>query len=163
MADVTIAEDDPLEPDVRRLIDEHLANAQRHSPPENVHAMGAEQLTGDGVTFYSLRAGGEVLAVGALQHLEEGHGEIKSMFTTAAARGAGHGRTMLEFLLTAARGRDYRRVSLETGTMEYFAAARALYRSAGFEECEPYGSHWANPHSVCMTRELDSSGSSPPS
>ena len=35
-----------------------------------------------------------------------------------------------------------------------FAAARSMYRSAGFEPCEPYGAYTENPHSVCMSMEL---------
>ena len=43
------------------------------------------------------------------------------------------------------------RVSLETGTMDAFVPARAMYHAAGFVECAPFGDYTVNPHSVCMT------------
>ena len=42
--------------------------------------------------------------------------------------------------------------ALESGHAEYCAPARALYRGAGFVECGPFGSYWADPHGVFMTR-----------
>ena len=77
------------------------------------------------------------------------------MHTAAAARGRGVARAMLTHLLGVARERGHRRVSLETGTQDGFAAARALYLSAGFSPCEPFGEYFVSPHSVCMTLHLD--------
>jgi putative acetyltransferase len=48
----------------------------------------------------------------------------------------------------------FRRVSLETGSAEFFAPARGLYRKFGFDYCEPFGDYRLDPHSVFMTREL---------
>ena len=42
-------------------------------------------------------------------------------------------------------------MSLETGTMTAYDPARALYRSFGFEPCEPYADYPVSPNSVCMT------------
>ena len=53
-----------------------------------------------------------------------------------------------------AEARGYRRVSLETGTMDAFAPARALYRRAGFWPCAPFGPYRVNPYSICMTMAL---------
>lgn len=39
---------------------------------------------------------------------------------------------------------------LETGSSDYFAAARSLYRSAGFAERGPFGAYADDPHSVFM-------------
>lgn len=46
------------------------------------------------------------------------------------------------------------RVSLETGSMDFFAPARAFYRKAGFTDCPPFGSYGADPNSVFMTLAL---------
>jgi putative acetyltransferase len=54
-----------------------------------------------------------------------------------------------------AETRGYLRVSLETGTMDAFAAARSLYRKAGFKPCAPFGPYTVNPYSVCMTLALE--------
>ena len=62
---------------------------------------------------------------------------------------------MVEHLLGEARRQGLRRVSLETGTMDAFAPARALYLRAGFEPCGPFGDYPPSPNSTWMTRTLD--------
>lgn len=69
-------------------------------------------------------------------------------------RGRGIGRALLSFAVDDARTRGVRRLSLETGSMEFFAPARTLYRTAGFVECEPFGGYELDPNSVFMTLEL---------
>ena len=153
--DLTIAPDDPVAPDVRALLSRHLQFAHEHSPPEDVHALDSEGLRSDDVTFFSARIDGVVVGVGALRQLNPEHAELKSMHTSASARGRGVGRAMLEHLLTVARERGCRRVSLETGTMAAFAPARSLYASAGFVPCPPFAAYRTTPNSVCMTLMLD--------
>ncbi|HET6817485.1 MAG TPA: GNAT family N-acetyltransferase [Mycobacteriales bacterium] len=152
----SIAPDDPQAPDVRRLLAAHLDFAHEHSPPEDVHALDVSGLCAPDISFFSARDhDGALLAVGALRQLDATDAEIKSMHTSAAARGRGIGRAMLMYLLDLARSRGCTRVSLETGTMDEFAAARSLYRSAGFADCEPFGDYRRSPYSVCMTTTLD--------
>jgi len=151
-----IGPDDPHADDVRRLLAAHLAFAHDNSPPEDVYALDVDGLLAADISFFSARDGdGGLLAVGALRRLDVGHAEIKSMHTAVSARGRGVGRAMLAHLLELARTRGCRRVSLETGTMAEFAPARALYASAGFVPCEPFGDYRPSPNSVCMTRLLD--------
>lgn len=150
----TIAVDDPATPDISALLATHLEFAKEHSPPEHVHALDIEGLRRPNVTFFSLREGGRLLGVGALKELDPQHGEIKSMHTASLARGTGVGRAMLDYLIGEARRRGYRRLSLETGTMDAFAPARALYESAGFIQGEPFGDYWDNAYSVCMSLSL---------
>lgn len=153
---LTIAPDDPDAPDVRRLLAAHLAFAHDNSPPEDVHALDEVGLRSPDISFFSARAdNGELLAVGALRQLDPTHAEIKSMHTSAAARGRGIGRAMLLHLLELARSRGCTRASLETGTMAEFEPARALYASAGFVPCEPFGGYHPSANSVCMTTLLD--------
>lgn len=61
---------------------------------------------------------------------------------------------MLAHLLEEARQRGYRQVSLETGSMEAFDAARRLYESFGFSYCDPFADYEADPNSVFMTKVL---------
>lgn len=154
MSSFVIDRDDPRRADVQTLLHSHLSFAREHSPPEDVHALDTDGLVADGIHFFSLRRDGELLGVGALKEIEPGHGEIKSMHTATTARGQGVGRAMLDHLLATARDHGYHRVSLETGTMEAFAAARSLYASAGFVVCPPFSDYWDSPNSVCMTLEL---------
>jgi putative acetyltransferase len=76
------------------------------------------------------------------------------MHTAARHRGKGVGRAILEHILKEAKARGYARISLETGSMEAFAPARALYQRYGFAECPPFGSYKLDPYSTFMTREL---------
>jgi putative acetyltransferase len=150
----SVSIEDPGAPDVRELLDAHLAFARAASPPEAVHALEADGLADPGVTFFSYRRDGELLGVAALRELDPGHAEIKSMHTAGAARGRGVGRALVEHLVGVARERGYQRLSLETGSQEAFAPARSLYSKAGFRECEAFGEYPSSPHSVFMTRSL---------
>ena len=125
------------------------------TPPEDAHALDLEGLLDPAILFFSYRAGGELLAIGALRHLDDDHAEVKSMHTVEAARGRGIGRAMLDHLLGVARERGYRRVSLETGAMAAFAPARSLYLNAGFEPTGPFGDYRASRNSVYLTLALD--------
>jgi putative acetyltransferase len=149
-----IAPDDPRAPDVRALLDLHLAFAREHTPQLDVHALEVDDLLADDISFFTYRRGGELLAMGALKTLDASHAELKSMHTIASARGQGIGRAMVDQLVEVARHRGIRRVSIETGPQAAFAPARALYAAAGFEPCEPFGIYVDNTNSYCMTREL---------
>jgi putative acetyltransferase len=153
-----IAPDDPRADDVRLLIARHLSFARSVTPPEDVHALDLEALLDPAVTFFSYRVDGELLAIGALKHLDRDHAEVKSMHTAESARGRGVGRAMLEHLLAVARERGYRRVSLETGAMAAFEPALGLYRSAGFEQTGPFGEYAPSENSVFLTLALDEGG-----
>jgi putative acetyltransferase len=152
--ELIIAPDDPLATDVQRLLEEHLAFAHKETPTGHVHALSVERLLDPAVTFFSARAQGVLLGVGALKRLDSAHAEIKSMHTARASRRQGVGRKMVEHLLSVAASQHFERVSLETGSMDAFSPARALYRSVGFRPCPPFGDYTENPYSVCMTISL---------
>lgn len=151
MSDETISVDDPRADDVRALLAVHLKFARAQTPPEDAHAMDVDGLLDPAVTFFSYRAGGRLLAIGALKQLDPRHAEIKSMHTAQDARGRGIGGKMLEHLIAVGRERGYRRLSLETGSMASFAPARALYERAGFVPCKPFGGYRASRNSSYMT------------
>lgn len=154
MHDMRIRVDDPRRADVAALLREHLEEMAAHSPPESMHALGVEALRASGVTFWTAREGDALLGCAALLELDAGHGEIKSMRTVRGRLRQGVGSAMLRHIIAEARRRAYSRLSLETGSMTAFAAARALYARFGFEPCEPFGDYVADPNSVFMTREL---------
>jgi putative acetyltransferase len=150
-----IADDSPLREDVAALLDEHLQDMYATSPPESVHALDHGTLAGDGFVFVTARAAdGTLLGCGAFKELGDGHGELKSMRTTAAARGRGVASAVLEHLIARAASSGCRRLSLETGVEDYFAAARRLYQRHGFTECGPFSDYTEDPNSVFMTKAL---------
>jgi putative acetyltransferase len=136
-----ISVDDPRKPEVRALLERHLSFCLSETPPEHSFALNVDGLLDPKVTFVSFRDDGTVLGVAAIKELGDAHAEIKSMHTAAEARGRGVARALLSHLLGTARARGYRRVSLETGTTPGFAAARALYESAGFTPAAPFGGY----------------------
>ena len=145
MAHGDISPDDPRADDVRELLERHLAFANQHSPPEDVHALDVNGLLDPAVAFFGYRVDGALLAVGALKAIDAHHAELKSMHTSAAARRQGIGRAMLAHLIGVARRRRFRRLSLETGSMPAFDAARSLYAAAGFKPCGPFGGYRESP------------------
>jgi putative acetyltransferase len=154
--DGEITADDPRAPDVRALLERHMTAMLASTPPEHAFALDVDGLLDPAISFFSFRADGELLGVGAIKRLDAEHAEIKSMHTAAAARGRGVGRAMLDHLLGVARAEGVRRVSLETGTMAEFAPARALYESAGFTACEPFADYRPSDDNCFMTLALES-------
>lgn len=140
--------------EVAALLGEHLVEMRRYSPPESVHALDLDRLRTPDLTFWSVWDGSDVLACGALRELDPTHGELKSMRTAAAHRRRGVAAALLEHLVAEARSRGYARVSLETGSPEAFAPARALYAGYGFRACGPFGPYVADDFSVFMTLDL---------
>ncbi len=141
-------------PDVIALIARHLASAHAHSPPDSVHALGLERLRHPGLRFFTAWVGDELVAMGAVKRLATDHAELKSMRTVDAFQRRGIAATMLRHLLQVAADMGCTRVSLETGSMDAFAPARALYARFGFVACAPFGDYREDPYSVCMTRML---------
>ncbi|WP_285242670.1 GNAT family N-acetyltransferase [Pseudarthrobacter sp. fls2-241-R2A-127] len=156
---ISIDRDSPTREDVRRLLDEHLADMFATSPAESVHALDHSALSAPSITFWTAREEGVLLGCGALKILDSApgtplQGEIKSMRTTATARGRGVAALMLGHILDDARARNMERVCLETGTEDYFAPARRLYARHGFTECAPFAGYVLDPNSVFMELRL---------
>jgi putative acetyltransferase len=149
-----ISIDDPRNPEVRALLERHLSFCLTETPPEHSFALNVDGLLDPKVTFVSFRDGDTVLGVAAIKELDAGHAEIKSMHTAAEARGRGVGRALLAHLLDTAKARGYQRVSLETGTTPGFAAARALYESAGFVRTGPFAGYPETGDNCFYTRTL---------
>ena len=151
-AEITV--DDPRKPEVRAILERHLAFCLSETPPEHSFALNVDGLLDPAVTLISYRDGDTLLGVAAIKELDPQHAEIKSMHTTAEARGRGDARALLGRLLDTAGARGYRRVSLETGTTPGFAAARALYESAGFVPTGPFGGYPVTGDNCFYTRVL---------
>jgi len=149
-----IETDDLTRPEIHALLNEHLRNMRELSPPESMHALDLEKLRQPGITFWSAWEGALLLGCAALKELDPAHGEVKSMRTPAALRRRGAARALLSHIVAVARSRSYERLSLETGSMEAFRPAHALYESFGFTYCGPFGDYVEDPNSTFMTLRL---------
>ncbi|WP_198045942.1 GNAT family N-acetyltransferase [Novosphingobium aquimarinum] len=154
IVDLRIVSDDLTGAEILALLQLHLDEMHRWSPACKVHAMPAERLRASDVTFYAAWDGERLAGCGALKHLDETHGELKSMRAAPEYRGRGVGRAILLHLLAEAKARGYRRVSLETGGTSEFLPAQSLYRAHGFEPCEAFADYVLDDFSMCMTRQL---------
>ncbi|MDV6232049.1 GNAT family N-acetyltransferase [Rhodococcus cercidiphylli] len=146
--------DDLSRPEVHALLSEHLEDMHATSPAESVHALDLSGLRGPGVTVWTAWEADALLGIVALKKLSPDHAELKSMRTTGAARGQSVASRLLGFVLDQARERGYVRVSLETGTQDYFAAARRLYVRHGFVECPPFADYVVDPSSAFFSLPL---------
>lgn len=142
-------------PEIAALLAEHLRDMYATSPPESVHALDLSGLRQPEISFWTAWQDGQLAGCGALKQLDASHGEIKSMRTAQGFHRKGVATQLLLHILNEARRRGYQRVSLETGSMAYFAAARALYLRHGFIECGPFSTYTPDPNSTFMTLQLE--------
>ena len=146
--------DDLRGPEIAALLQEHLRDMHATSPRESVHALDLDALRRPDISFWTLWDSGKLAGCGALRQLDAGHGEIKSMRTSNDYRRKGVASQLLQHIIDEAARRGCQRLSLETGSMAYFAPARALYERFGFVYCEPFGDYIPDPNSMFMTLSL---------
>ncbi len=153
--------DDLTGPEIAALLQEHLNDMNAVSPPESKHALDMTGLKAKDISFWTLWQQQQLAGCVALKELNAQQGEIKSMRSATAFRGQGIDKHLLQHVISEAKKRGYQQLYLETGAMEYFAPARALYRSFGFSLCEPFARYKEDPNSVFMQLPLqDCRGSS---
>lgn len=151
---MAIKVDDLRGAEIIALLEEHLQEMKRVSPPESVHALDLNGLRRPDITFWTLWLDSDLAGCAALKELNSDHAEIKSMRTARHHQRKGVGSRLLEHLLEEARRRGYRRLSLETGSMAHFEPAKSLYSTFGFQPCGPFESYREDPNSVFMTKVL---------
>ncbi|MBZ9611855.1 GNAT family N-acetyltransferase [Rheinheimera maricola] len=149
-----IVQDDLAGGEVISLLQEHLADMYATSPPESVHALDITALKASNIRFFSAWLDGELAGCVAIKALDSGLAELKSMRTTKAFRGKGIGQALLHFIIEHAKTEGFSALNLETGTQDYFAPARGLYRKFGFSDCDPFGQYKPDPNSHFMTLSL---------
>lgn len=141
--------------DVVALLSEHLADMHATTPIESVHALDVQSLRAPSITFWTARnRDGALLGCGALKQHDDVTGELKSMRTTESARGQGVATPILAEVIAEGRRRGLQKLKLETGTDDYFAAARRLYERHGFTACAPFADYTLDPLSTYYELQL---------
>lgn len=146
--------DDLSGSEIAAFLEEHIRDMKSVSPPESKHALDLEGLRKPEITFWTIWENGALVGCGALKELDSRHGEIKSMRTISARKRIGIASTLLQHIIAVAQNRNYARLSLETGSMPFFAPARRLYAKFGFAPCPPFASYKEDPNSIFMTKRL---------
>jgi len=98
--------------------------------------------------FLLIEDAGRVLGCGGIRQLSSGRFEVKHLWVRPQGRGAGLGRQLVAELERCAR--EWGASELVLDTNESLAAAGGLYRSSGFETCEPYND---NPNATTWYRK----------
>ena len=146
--------DDLSGSEIADFLEEHIKDMKSISPPESKHALDLAGLRKPEITFWTVWDNNELVGCGALKELDSQHAEVKSMRTSAAARGKGIASLMIQHIIKEAEHRGYHRLSLETGAMPFFEPARRLYAKFGFTACGPFANYREDPNSVFLTKEL---------
>ena len=152
---VEIKPDDLFNERVIALLEEHIDDMYRISPPESVHTLDLNSLRGGDISFWVMWQNEEPVGCIALQEHAETWAEIKSMRSVTKFRGQGIGRQLLEYILNVAKQRNYQCLRLETGCEDFFEPAREIYRRYGFVERTPFADYADDPNSVFMEKLLE--------
>jgi GNAT superfamily N-acetyltransferase len=108
--------------DIESMIQQNMADLEMFLPPYGRLLLAAE--------------GPNAAGIACMKRIRECIGEIKRMYVRPEYRGKGIGRALLEALVAAAQQIGYQTIRLDS--VRFMTAAHALYRSAGFQEIEPY-------------------------
>nr|WP_272008204.1 GNAT family N-acetyltransferase [Roseovarius sp. ZX-A-9] len=142
----------PLDPGPRALLEQSHALMTTLFTPEENYFLGFEALCAPEVHFLIAREGAEILGTAAL--VDKGtYGELKSMFTSPAARGKGVGAALMRAIEDHARAAKLPVLKLETA--QRLAEAVRLYERHGFTECDRFGDYVPNDASYFMQKRLD--------
>lgn len=149
---VTIAIEEPKQPEVAALIglsDDYMASLY---PPEGNFAVDLDALSQPDISFLVARLDGKAVGCGGIKWFSDGSAELKRIFVHDDARGHGIGRKIMAELETLAASRNVIRLYLETGPLN--AEAVRLYEALGYRSCGPFADYEENPHSLFMMKDF---------
>ena len=106
----------------------------------------------DNGAFFIAYVDDEPSACGAYRRIGPTTAEVKRMWVDPERRGLKLGAAILRTIEDVTRAEGYTELKLETG--EHLEAAVGLYRSFGFEQCDPWGDYIDSSHSYCMSKTL---------
>ena len=140
------------DPEVNKLLTKHFVELRAASPEGSAHVLDIPGLKVPSIKFWSLYNNDQLMGCGALKFLDKGHGEFKSIRIHDNFRKKGHGIIVINHLISEAKKLDIKRLSIETGAGNFFIPARKLFKSCGFEPCEPFAHYKEDVNSVYLTK-----------
>ena len=159
MHEITIAPEDPGQPDVAALVralDHYMAGLY---PAESVHSLDIETLRCPEVRFFVARRESIALGCAALVLHGRDYGEVKRVYVAPAARGLSLGHLLVAQLQYTAFENGIGHLKLETGIHQ--PQALGLFKSSGFSICGPFGDYPKDdPNSVFMEKTVSASNQS---
>ena len=136
--------------EVIKLLEEHLVDMYKVSPPESVHALDLDGLKANNITFFSGWEKGLLMGCVAINKLNSKQVELKSMRTAREARKSGVATQLLQHVIDVCRHQGVEQIYLETGSQDYFKPAHYLYEKFGFSYCGPFANYQLDPCSQFM-------------
>ena len=133
--------------EVNELLIKHFNELKSVSPEGSTHVLDIDGLKNQSIKFWSLWEDTELVGCGALKFLSKTHGEFKSIRVADNFKKKGYGKKIIVDLLSKAKVLGIQKISVETGAGEFFLPARKLFKSCGFEECEPFAHYSLDPNS----------------
>lgn len=142
---------DPHEPGATALLEASHTLMTSLYPPEHCHYLEIDALREPEIRFFVVEKDGKSIGCGALK-IDDGFGELKSIFTDPEARGHGAGEVIIDVLEAEALTAGLTLLRLETG--DTLDAAHRLYHRKGYRVCGPFGDYLEGPHSIFMEKRL---------
>jgi putative acetyltransferase len=152
IAIAAIAQANPTDPPVVRMIAESDRYYARLYPAESNHLLDPASLLAPDVSFFVARDADSICGFGAIVATPP-CGEIKRMYVDKSARRRGIGRDILLAIERRARELKLTQLRLETGVRQ--PEAIALYATHGFTQIGPFGGYAPDPLSIFMEKSLD--------
>ena len=133
--------------EVNELLINHFNELRSVSPEGSTHVLDIDGLKNQSIKFWSLWEDTKLVGCGALKFLSKTHGEFKSIRVADKFKKKGYGKRIIVDLLSKSKVLGIQEISVETGAGEFFLPARKLFKSCGFEECEPFAHYSFDPNS----------------
>ena len=99
------------------------------------------------IKFWSIWDNEDLIGCGAIKILGQDYGEFKSIRVHDKFREKGFGKEIISILLSKSRDMGLKKIFIETGSGNFFEPARKLFKSCGFEKCDPFGHYKEDPNS----------------
>jgi putative acetyltransferase len=134
---LTISIENPRSYEAIELLHKSCAYIHHLYPEDSEHTFKLDLLASIRARFVIARnRNNEAIGCGAFEHRGNNEVELKHIYINEKARGLGCGKALVKYLEQLAFQENITRIVLETGPKQ--PAALGLYRSMGYQECEPY-------------------------
>lgn len=121
-ANFRLNEEFGIDLDIHSMLEHNMADLEIFLPPTGCLLLAFED--------------DQLAGIACMRKIKKDIGEIKRMYIRSAFRGRGIGRQLLECLIEDAMAIGYPKIRLDSA--RFMKAAHSLYRSAGFQEIDPY-------------------------
>ncbi len=152
---IEVRQTNPMDEDVRELIEELDDYQLGIYPEESNHLDPADELTSPNIFFVGAYNDNRIMGIGAIKYMihDCAYGEIKRVYVATSGRGRGVSKGIMEALENNARDRGIGVLRLETGI--YQPEAIGLYEKLCFMKRDRFGDYPDDPMSVFMEKLLD--------